>query len=183
MTKHITSHWKSLLDEFELDWRLAGLAPKTATEYVRHLQSFLTLFPEPTAMNAKQWLEQCPTAPSRRYKARALRRFTNWLDARGDHCMNWWNDVPLAVERPRPQTTVTLEDYLAVRSAVTQPRDAVIVELLWCTGMRRSEIARAQVEHLDLSAGILTIPVSKTGKFRTVPLSPPAIEALKGFLK
>ena len=51
--------------------------------------------------------------------------------------MNWWNDVPLAVERPRPQTTVTLEDYLAARSRVTQPRDAVIVELLWCTGMRR----------------------------------------------
>lgn len=49
--------------------------------------------------------------------------------------------------------------------------------------MRRSEIARAQVEHLELSAGILTIPVTKTGKFRTVPLSPPAIEALKGFLR
>ena len=97
--------------------------------------------------------------------------------------MHWWNDVPLAVERPRPQTTVTLEDYLTARSRVTQPRDAVIVELLWCTGMRRSEIARAQVEHVDLAIGILTIPVSKTGKFRTVPLSPAAIETLKGFLK
>ena len=167
MTKHITPHWKSLLDEFELDWRLAGLAPKTATEYVRHLHGFLTLFPEPTAMNAKQWLEQCPTAPSRRYKARALRRFAKWLDARGDHRMDWWNDIPLAVERPRPQATVTLDDYLAVQSRVTRPRDAVIVELLWCSGMRRSEIARAQLEHLDLAIGILTIPVSKTGKFRT----------------
>ena len=183
MTKPITPHWKSQLDEFELDWRLAGLAPKTATEYVRHLHGFLTLFPEPTAMNAKQWLEQCPTAPSRRYKARALRRFAKWLDARGDHRMDWWIDIPLAVERPRPQATVTLDDYLAVQSRVTRPRDAVIVELLWCTGMRRSEIARAQLEHLDLAIGILTIPVSKTGKFRTVPLSPAALQALKGFLK
>ncbi len=49
--------------------------------------------------------------------------------------------------------------------------------------MRRTEIARAQVEHLDLAIGILTIPVSKTGKFRTVPLSPTAIENLKDFLK
>ena len=49
--------------------------------------------------------------------------------------------------------------------------------------MRRSEIARAQVEHLDLAIGILTIPVSKTGKLRTVPLSPAAVEALKGFLR
>jgi integrase len=183
MTKHITPHWKSLLDEFELDWQLSGLAPKTAAQYVRHLHSFLTLFPEPTAMNAKQWLEQCPTAPSKRYKARALRRFTKLLDARGDHCMNWWNDVPLAVEQPRSQATVTLDDYLAARSQVTQPRDAVIVELLWCTGMRRSEISRAQVQHLEIATGILTIPVSKTGKFRTVPLSPAAVQELRGFLK
>ena len=183
MNRPITPHWKSLLDEFELDWRLAGLAPKTATEYVRHLHSFLMQFPEPTAMDAKQWLEQCPTAPSRRYKARALRRFAKWLNARGNHSMNWWTEVPLTVERPRPQTTVSLEDYLKVRSRVIQPRDAVIVELLWCTGMRRSEIARVQVEHLDLEAGILTIPVSKTGKFRTVPLSPRARAALGGFLK
>ena len=63
MNRPITPHWKSLLDEFELDWRLAGLASKTATEYVRHLHSFLMQFPEPTAMDAKQWLEQCPTAP------------------------------------------------------------------------------------------------------------------------
>lgn len=182
MTEHLSPHWKSLLDEFELDWRLAGLAPKTATEYVRHLYSFLTLFPEPTAMNAKQWLERCPTAPSRRFKARALRRFARWLDAKGDDRMSWWNDVPLAVERPRPQTTVTHEDYLAVLSRVTQLRDVVIIELLWCTGMRRSEIARTQVEDVNLETGVLTIPVSKTGKFRTVPLSPSAIEALKRFL-
>jgi integrase len=97
--------------------------------------------------------------------------------------MDWWNDIPLAVERPRPQATVTLDDYLAVQSRVTRPRDAVIVQLLWCTGMRRSEIARAQLEHLDLAKGILTIPVSKTGKFRTVPLSPAAVHALGSFLK
>ncbi len=97
--------------------------------------------------------------------------------------MNWWSDVPLAVERPRPQATVTLDDYLAVRSRAFQPRDLVIVELLWCTGMRRSEIARAQVGHLDLVAGILTIPVSKTGKFRTVPLSPDVVKALRDYLK
>ena len=70
--------------------------------------------------------------------------------------MDWWNDMPLAVERPRPQATVTLEDYLAARSRVTQPRNVVIVELLWYTGMRWSEITRAQVNHAGLSAGILT---------------------------
>ncbi len=49
--------------------------------------------------------------------------------------------------------------------------------------MRRSEIARAQVEHLDLAIGILTVPVSKTSTFRTLRLSPTAVQALKGFVK
>jgi integrase len=97
--------------------------------------------------------------------------------------MNRWNDIPLAAERPRPQATVTLDDYLTARSRVKQPRDAVIIELLWCTGMRRSEISRSRVEHLDLATGLLIIPVSKTGRHRTVPLSPAAIVELKGFLK
>ncbi len=39
------------------------------------------------------------------------------------------------------------------------------------------------MEHLDLVTGILTIPVSKTGKFRTAPLSPAAQLALNDFLK
>ncbi len=70
-----------------------------------------------------------------------------------------------------------------MRSRATRPRDAVIIELLWCTGMRRSEIARAPVEHLDLSLGVLTIPVSKTGKFGKVSLSLDALRALKMFLQ
>ena len=43
--------------------------------------------------------------------------------------------------------------------------------------------SRSLVEHLDLAISILAFPVSKSGKFRTVPLSPAAVEALKGFLK
>jgi len=49
--------------------------------------------------------------------------------------------------------------------------------------MRKIEIARAQLEHLDKAEGILTIPLSKTGKFRTVPFSPAVEQALRGFLK
>jgi hypothetical protein len=53
MTEHAMPHWKSVLDEFELDWRLAGLASRTSTEYVRHQSSLLALFPEAIVMNAR----------------------------------------------------------------------------------------------------------------------------------
>jgi hypothetical protein len=83
MTNHISPHWESLLDEFELDWRLSGLVPKTVTEYVRHIRSFLTLFPDPTAMNAKQCLEQTQTAPSRRYMLALFAGLLSGWKARG----------------------------------------------------------------------------------------------------
>ena len=51
--RHTTPQWKSLLDEFELDWRLVCLAPRTATEYVRHQSGLLAPFPEAIVMSAQ----------------------------------------------------------------------------------------------------------------------------------
>jgi integrase len=60
--------------------------------------------------------------------------------------------------------------------------NVVIIGSLWITGMRRSEVAWVQVENFDFAAGFLTIPISKTGKIRSVPLPPAAVEALSSFL-
>ena len=38
----------SLLDEFRLDWRLAGKAERTATDYTKALRDLLRAQPEPT---------------------------------------------------------------------------------------------------------------------------------------
>ncbi|MDF0520639.1 site-specific integrase [Bradyrhizobium yuanmingense] len=53
-----------------------------------------------------------------------------------------------------------------------------IIQLALATGMRRGEIARMQWKDLDTKRRLLTIPVTKNGHARTIPLSNDAIKAL-----
>ena len=49
-----------------------------------------------------------------------------------------------------------------------------IIALLLLTGCRRREVLEARWEYIDLERGLLTVPLSKNGKPRHVPLSPAA---------
>ena len=53
------------------------------------------------------------------------------------------------------------------------------IRLLLLTGCRKSEILTLKWEEVDLEAGMLNLPDSKTGK-RTIPLSPEAVKVLSG---
>ena len=66
-----------------------------------------------------------------------------------------------------------LEDGSETRSAV------VAIRLLMLTGCRLSEIQKLKWEHVDLDAGELRLPDSKTGG-RAVPLAPSAVRLLAG---
>ena len=55
---------------------------------------------------------------------------------------------------------------------------AAAIRLLLLTGCRRNEIVALAWRHVDLAAGELRLPGSKTGP-RMVPLSPPAAEVLR----
>ena len=66
-----------------------------------------------------------------------------------------------------------LEDGSETRSSV------VAIRLLMLTGCRLSEIQKLQWEHVDLDAGELRLPDSKTGG-RAVPLAPSAVRLLAG---
>ena len=67
----------------------------------------------------------------------------------------------------------TLRDGSETRSAV------VAIRLLMLTGCRLSEIQRLQWEHVDLEAGELRLPDTKTGG-RAVPLAPSSVRLLEG---
>ena len=66
----------------------------------------------------------------------------------------------------------TLRDGSETRSAV------VAIRLLMLTGCRLSEIQKLRWEHVDLEAGELRLPDSKTGG-RAVPLAPSAVRLLE----
>ncbi len=61
-------------------------------------------------------------------------------------------------------------------------RDRAILELLYATGMRVSELAELPLSSLDLDEGFLTV-FGKGGKERLVPVGEPALRALGRYLR
>jgi integrase/recombinase XerC len=60
-------------------------------------------------------------------------------------------------------------------------RDGALIEVLYGSGVRVAELAGMDLDDLDLDRGRLVVR-GKGGKSRTVPLSAPAVAALRGWL-
>jgi len=56
---------------------------------------------------------------------------------------------------------------------------AAVLALLVVTGARKQEVLKARWEHVDLDRLLLTVPRSKSGRARHIPLSPVAVGILR----
>ena len=68
----------SLLREFQLDWRLAGKAERTASDYCKAITDLLTQRPEPTLNDVKAWIASTTSVVGRRKRGQAVRAFGKW---------------------------------------------------------------------------------------------------------
>ena len=170
---------KSLLGEFQLDWKLSGKAASTATNYAQWIKDLLSQHQDPTLVDVKEWIASTASVSLRRKRGQAVRAFGTWAEHNNYELFTWWKLVPLAKERQRPQTTTTELDYKKAICAASTLRDKAMVEVLWSCGLRRSEIARLDIADVNFSEGFLIVRTSKTGKPRIAPLSPSARHALR----
>lgn len=67
--------YESLIGEFELDWRLAGKAERTAKNNATYLRALTSNCGAPTLEAAQKWLSQCKSVAVRRKRAQAIRAF------------------------------------------------------------------------------------------------------------
>ncbi|MBX3347459.1 MAG: site-specific tyrosine recombinase XerD [Nitrospira sp.] len=79
----------------------------------------------------------------------------------------------------RSEVTALLE--LPVRDRVEDQRDRVMVELLYASGLRVSELVGLTLSHMDLSLGCLRV-VGKGTKERLVPMGQTAQDLLREYL-
>lgn len=85
---------------------------------------------------------------------------------------------------PRAITERQVEALLEQPSTDTTPeglRDKAMLELLYATGMRVSELVALNTEDVSLASGYVRC-FGKGGKERTIPVHPQAIEALEAYL-
>lgn len=120
--------------------------------------------------------------------AASLKSFYGYLIRTGKIAANPVRGVvPTRVERKLPQILTSKEVELFLEQPErTDPkgcRDHAMLELLYATGIRVSELIDLNVDDLNLSGGFLHCTGKGKGKERIIPLYAAAIRALSAYLK
>jgi integrase/recombinase XerD len=85
---------------------------------------------------------------------------------------------------PKALSISDVRSFLGLSSSLTKPtmvRDAVMLELLYSSGLRVSELVSLKLEDIHLEAGFLKV-LGKGSKERIVPVNTRAIEKLKSYI-
>jgi len=119
---------------------------------------------------------------------RIVRRFCRWL-VREEHLLldptvglvppRWVRSLPRVLTR---EETDRLLSAPAGDDCVDL-RDRAILEVLYSSGLRASELVGLDVSDLDLTAGEVVIRCGKGGRARRVPVGPAAVRAVVAYLK
>ena len=169
----------SWIDEFVSDWVLSGKSSTTANAYKKNLILLLKYCSDPQLIDIKKWLADAQTKEVCRKRAQSARAFGSWCEKVGLEEFGFWKQIPVQKIEIQPQCTVVEADYIKALSQCTTTRDTALVEMLWSTGMRREELSRACIEHVDFAGGFIVVPTSKNGRPRIVPLSPKLIQSMR----
>lgn len=119
-------------------------------------------------------------------KSAAIRVFTAWLHKNGYletdpglrlRSPKTGRNLPTVVSRENLELVFSRLNKLATIENPQGIRDLTVVELLYATGARVSEIAGLNLEDIDHNRGLLRV-VGKGAKVRMVPFGKPAADAL-----
>jgi integrase/recombinase XerD len=158
-----------------------GLRPNTILAYRRDLRSFRGPL---TRRAVQDYVTEIFTrrrrASSVARAAAALRTFLKFLGREDLARFVMSPKQPRLLPHPlsRPQLGALLEAGEGDRFSA---RDRALLELLYATGLRASEIASLRLTDLHLEAGYLRC-LGKGSKERVVPVGRPAVEALRAYL-
>ena len=196
----LPEHMRAALDGFERHLAAErGLSPHTVRAYTGDVRSLLEHAAQggitaPDGLDItvlRRWLAgQHGTGHARATLARraaAARAFTAWARAGG-----WLRRDPgplLGTAKiPRRLPQVPRQDQMAAVLSAAGPvprsseaelalRDAAIMELLYATGIRVSELCGLDVDDLDEGRNTVRV-LGKGGRERTVPVGLPAVRAV-----
>ena len=176
-------------------WLERGLSENTITAYRSDLYSYsgwlalasrdlLQSRPEDILAYLASLSGRSPRTSARRLSS--LRRFFQYLVREGcsshDPCARI---VAPGIGRPLPTslTEVEVERLLAAAdiSTVIGQRDRAMLEVLYATGLRVSELVSLQLGQVNLRQGVIRV-VGKGNKERLVPLGEEAVDWLEKFV-
>jgi integrase/recombinase XerD len=193
------SSWDGLIDAYLVRLRVErGLSAHSLEAYSRDLRSFHDFCRqhriEPPRFDGgalTRYLESLAErgfAPaSQRRHLSAVRGLTREMLERGvinrdpllsGKLINLSRKLPRTLSRGDIEMLLETIDTSTVRGL----RDRAMLELAYSSGLRVSELVGVQLPHLNLRAGLVTVP-GKGGKERMVPLGRSAAGAIAEYLK
>ncbi len=186
-----------LLDQFISYLRVErGLAENTVVSYSRdlirffHYLSQLDLSPlTVTQIHITEYLRTLGQLLSTRSVGRnlsAIRTFFKFLVSEGTIAVNPARLLELPKISHHLPNFLTPEEVerLLVQPDITIPkgvRDRAMLEILYATGLRVSELVNLRISNLNLEAGFIRA-MGKGSKERVIPVGGKAVEALKVYL-
>ena len=194
-TPPISADSRTIEEFIDLSWMESGLAPATLSAYRGDLSQFARWLGRrglglvgARRLDVLDYLGEHAHWPPRTIARRlsALRGFYRHLEQQGRVANNPCDriDAP-RLGRPLPEvlTEREVERLLAAPDVATVlgMRDRAMLEVLYATGLRVSELVHLRSEQVNLIQGVLRV-VGKGGKERLVPLGEPAVDWLGRFL-
>ncbi len=175
-----------------------GLAPLTLESYGSDLQDFReylhrkgrAAWEEVSLADLQEYLTELEgrglAATSRARRLSALRQFFRFLQQEEKLAANPVEllDSPrLPLKLPKVLGEKEVETLLAAVDSSTPLglRDAALLEVLYATGLRVSELVGLTLKQVDLRRGVVR-PLGKGRKERLVPMVPQAVEKLRLYL-
>jgi integrase/recombinase XerC len=181
----------SLAEAFGRYLTMRNYASSTREAYVRTLSKFLDFLASQSVLDVgrrtvRQFITQHRvgggSALSVHPLRSALRAFYRFLVLGGiaQTSPAQFIEVPkIPKTLPRCPSEKEIE---AILVAAASPRDRAILELLYASGLRLSELAKLRVSDLNLNSGTLTVRGGKGNKDRLAMCGSKAVEALRAYL-
>ena len=188
-----------LIDEFcDAIWLEDGLAKLTLEAYRRDLTQFNAWLADGAALmgaeaaqiqhyiQARHAEGAKPASANRRLSA--LKRFYRWLLRQGRRADNPTADLDSAKQAERHPKTLSERDVERLLAAplVETPlglRDRAMLELLYASGLRVSELVAVKTIEASLSDGVVRVAAGKGAKTRLVPFGEDASDWIARYLK
>jgi integrase/recombinase XerD len=121
-------------------------------------------------------------------KIAAVRSFLHFLFAEGvvgRELADWLHQPKVGKRLPRALTHGAVRDLLAAAAVEDTPlglRDHALLEILYATGMRATEVVNLTVSDVDAASGAVSC-VGKGNKERLIPVHPVALTCLKRYIE
>jgi integrase/recombinase XerD len=177
-----------------------GYSPNTLVAYERDLALFLEFLeqqgiPSVEALAPDDLDEFVTSLHAGGYKTStiarkvaAVRAFLRFLYAEGvvgPELLDWLHQPKVEKRLPRALSRSQVEQLLEAASGEDTPlglRDRALLEMLYATGMRATEVIQVRVDDIDFTVGSVRC-FGKGSKERIIPLYPEALEHLQRYLE